>query len=403
MRFVALFLPALLAIAACGLAPQPAEGLSLDFIGEATLPPDLTLDGTRVGGLSALAFDSRDNLLYALSDDFGRTRESAENTARLYRLELMLDDGFLDVVPASVVRFKKDGAPMEPGSMDAEAFVILPNGNYLISSERDVRNVRRHHRGWEVPPSMQRIFEFDSEGDLIREYSMPDRFNPPDWSETRGIRVNKGIEGMAIADRDGDRFATITEQPLMQDVRAGSSFCRFTIFERRAGKLVSLEEYAYQLDPLPGALPFSAVIRDSGVSEILAIGERRYLAVERSYLSDGKDQHRTIVKIYEFSLGGDATEVSAQDTLSGEINPLAKRLVLDLDELIPWLDPPPPGATHVLDNIEGMTLGPALNGQPTLILVSDDNFSDAQRTLFLAFSVGGLPAAPGPGADGEAG
>ena len=40
-----------------------------------------------------------------------------------------------------------------------------------------------------------------------------------------------------------------------------------------------------------------------------------------------------------------------------------------------------------LDNLEGMTWGPRLpTGQPTLILVSDNNFSGRQVTQFLAFA-----------------
>ncbi len=63
--------------------------------------------------------------------------------------------------------------------------------------------------------------------------------------------------------------------------------------------------------------------------------------------------------------------------LTGSEVPVAKSLVLDLDTLgIP------------LDNIEGITFGETLeNGSRSLILVSDNNFSDTQFTQFLAFEV----------------
>ena len=39
-----------------------------------------------------------------------------------------------------------------------------------------------------------------------------------------------------------------------------------------------------------------------------------------------------------------------------------------------------------LDNYEGMSFGPQLpNGDRTLLLVSDDNYSNQQRTSLLAF------------------
>jgi hypothetical protein len=48
------------------------------------------------------------------------------------------------------------------------------------------------------------------------------------------------------------------------------------------------------------------------------------------------------------------------------------------------------GSTGVsrVDNLEGMTFGPALpNGKRSLVLVSDNNFNPLQLTQFLAFEV----------------
>ncbi|NEO01152.1 MAG: esterase-like activity of phytase family protein, partial [Moorea sp. SIO3I7] len=60
--------------------------------------------------------------------------------------------------------------------------------------------------------------------------------------------------------------------------------------------------------------------------------------------------------------------------------PLQKKLLLDLSELGIYLD-----------NLEGMTLGPRLSdGTQSLILVSDNNFSEAQVTQFLLFGIKGF-------------
>jgi len=41
-----------------------------------------------------------------------------------------------------------------------------------------------------------------------------------------------------------------------------------------------------------------------------------------------------------------------------------------------------------IDNIEGMTLGKTLeNGNKTIIFVSDNNFSNKQKTQFLVFEI----------------
>lgn len=46
-----------------------------------------------------------------------------------------------------------------------------------------------------------------------------------------------------------------------------------------------------------------------------------------------------------------------------------------------------------LDNLEGMTLGPAGDGRQTLILVSDNNFGSSQITQLLALSITPVPEA----------
>jgi len=59
-----------------------------------------------------------------------------------------------------------------------------------------------------------------------------------------------------------------------------------------------------------------------------------------------------------------------------------KRLLLDFDDIVDKL------TTPKLDNFEGMVLGPRLpDGRRSLILASDDNFSSAQRTVFVALAL----------------
>lgn len=113
----------------------------------------------------------------------------------------------------------------------------------------------------------------------------------------------------------------------------------------------------------------------NGLVKLLALDSRRFLLVERSF-SVGVGNR---IRIYEVSLAG-ATDVSAVQALQGVIQnftPVSKTLILDLDVL---------GLT--LDNIEGVTFGPLLeNGQRSLILCSDNNFSATQFTQFLAFAL----------------
>ena len=54
------------------------------------------------------------------------------------------------------------------------------------------------------------------------------------------------------------------------------------------------------------------------------------------------------------------------------------------------------------DNVEGITFGPRLDdGRRTLVLISDDNFSERQKTQILAFAFADSPPASHPDPEPE--
>jgi hypothetical protein len=131
-------------------------------------------------------------------------------------------------------------------------------------------------------------------------------------------------------------------------------------------------EHLYLLDPTPaGAI-------DNGLTELVTVDMGgHFLALERTYGILAAN-----AKIYQIAISA-ATDTSTIETLKGDvsrINPVKKKLVLDLSQLGIYLD-----------NLEGMALGPRLpDGSPSLLLMSDDNFRDTQVTQFLLFRLKGL-------------
>ena len=92
--------------------------------------------------------------------------------------------------------------------------------------------------------------------------------------------------------------------------------------------------------------------------------------------SRGKGTNR--IRLYRVSLDK-ATDVSGLASLRGQpITPAAKTLLFDLGS-VPGL----PQALSALDNFEGLALLGSRNGASSLLMVSDDNFSDTQRTWFV--------------------
>ena len=115
-----------------------------------------------------------------------------------------------------------------------------------------------------------------------------------------------------------------------------------------------------------------APVTQIGVNEIISIDRGgHFLTLERSNGTSGFS-----AKIWQIATGS-ATDTSTIKSFRVRPNArsIRKKLVLDLATL-----------GIKLDNLEGMAIGPRLaDGSQSLILVSDDNFSDNQFTQFLLF------------------
>ncbi|NET58006.1 MAG: esterase-like activity of phytase family protein [Symploca sp. SIO2E6] len=367
--------------------------LSLDFLGEYQLPK-MQFQDTPVGGLSGLTYDRQRKLFYAISDD-----RSQLAPARFYTLKLKLGNrvsgesnqegsasspekpgfltGALEKVEVTDVTFLRDenGATYAQGTIDPEGIALSAKGTVYISSEGDIRQG--------IAPFIR---EFDlTTGQQQQSLPIPQRYLPNKDSDTeqepppRGIQNNLGFESLtlepiSLAAGKGDPFRlfTATESALFQDSLPDNSpeptrirFLHYLI-QAIAPTLV-VSEHLYTLEPgPPGTI-------SNGLTDLVTLDlGGHFLSLERTYGTFG-----IIAKIYQLALGG-ATDTSKIPSLGGDISPITpvkKKLLLDLSSLGIYLD-----------NLEGITLGPRLpDGTQSLLLVSDDNFSDAQVTQFLLF------------------
>ncbi|MBK6404652.1 MAG: esterase-like activity of phytase family protein [Holophagales bacterium] len=160
-------LTALLATPAAGSDPQESPVTGLSFVGRTVLPRGLEFEGTRVGGLSGLAWDEESKRFWAISDDRGQ-----HGPVRAYRFRIDLAvpgavtppavtvDGMLALTDAK-------GRPYPPASIDTEG-IALAKGAFFVSTEAIV------HRGVAAV-----IGEHGPDGRLRRELSFrPDTASP---------------------------------------------------------------------------------------------------------------------------------------------------------------------------------------------------------------------------------
>ena len=136
----------------------------------------------------------------------------------------------------------------------------------------------------------------------------------------------------------------------------------------------SVGEFVYLTDEISSPPDPADGFAVNGLVELLSVdNDSKFLALERSF-SAGVGNN---LRLYEVDIS-DATDVSNLDSIEGiEVEAVNKELLLDFDEL--GID---------LDNSEALAFGPTLSdGRQSLIVASDNNFSDTQETQFLAFAI----------------
>ncbi|MEO1799247.1 MAG: esterase-like activity of phytase family protein [Cyanobacteria bacterium J06629_2] len=359
----------LLSLSACNLpARVTAEermfrDFSLELVDQITIPKEKFQD-TIMGGLSALAYNRELDVFYVLSDDRGK-----RSPARYYTFKLEVEQQQQQLKIASfepqnvTILFDEEGKKYKKGKIDPEGLAISPRNTVYISSEGNPSK--------DVKPF---IAEYELlTGKKLSELPMPQRYLTDEKSQ--GIQDNSAFESLTInrtgLPEDPFRIFTATEAALLQDEsfegeeQSRIRFLHYVV--NPVGEPIIVSEYLYLLDPTP------VEVISSGLTELLALPTEGYfLSLERSYGFMGAG-----AKIFQVVVGN-ATDTSNIRSLRGDlgqIQPLRKELLLDLQ----YLD-------IYLDNLEGMSIGPRLpDGSKSLLLISDDNFSDEQVSQLLLF------------------
>ena len=350
------------AVPAAVPAPVPTVRL------EQRIPLERSRFDDRFGGISGLAHDPRTNRWLMLSDD-----RSGHGPARFYTVRIAQDrEGLLRTGRGRQVTLK-DGAGLtfpKPGTgneaVDPEAIRVSSNGKVLLwSSEGDVQDG--------IGPSVRRM---DRQGRDLGRAMLPQNLRLDPTGAT-GIRDNATFEGLDITP-DGALWIAM-EGPLIEDGLPAApgrpAIVRFSRLEKGA----PTRQYAYRLDAVPVAGPGATA--DNGVSEILAVDDRRMLVMERSGATDASGRFQFHCRLYLADFGG-AQDVALVPSLSGhDVTTARKTLLVNFDGV--------PGAPF--GNLEGMDwLGARrADGTRRLAIVNDDGFEADRPTELLVVK---LPA-----------
>ena len=345
---------------------------SLKLISSIEIPFEETFQNTKVGGLSGIDYDAKNELYYLISDD-----RSMFNDSRFYTAKIRLFENKLEGIDFQSVSTLKNETGTAYGnwnttpttSSDPEDIRFNPKTNTLVWSSEGARVITADKEVLQDPS----LNFMDLKGDFLGNVTLPENLKMQ--KQEKGPRNNGTLEGITF-DKKYKHIYTNIEEPLFEDGdQANTSkggLIRFYQFDAKTKK--NTAQYGYQLEPIALEPNPKGAFGVNGVSAIQYYGKNQLLVVERSY-STGTQA--CTIKVFLCDLKK-ATNVKNYLSLQNQKLELAsKKLMLNMDDL-----------GIFIDNIEGLTFGPKLaNGNPSLLFVSDNNFSDKQKTQILVFEL----------------
>jgi hypothetical protein len=333
-------------IAASGTTGLPLCAPSAAAVGFSDSLDKLVYHGVELGGLSSLAYDARSGSWVSAVDNHG------SDPARIWFFRNLADP---TVTRDPLVLKKPDGTPYDGTNSDNEGLAVLPNGDFLVSSETE--------------PSI-RIYGRD--GVQKASLPIPARFAVTGTTPAGQATNNATLEGLTITP-DGREIIAAMEGALSGDVSASgdANAHRFLVYKTDGhGGWRLAEQIEYRTD------------QGMRVPEVAAYTDDSFVVEEASYNAATGNA----VNLYAVTGLNRAGDVSGIDDLSTAParDAVSKKLVADL------VSCPTLGATAketqanpLLDNFEGMAITGRGFGLTGISLISDDNFSATQTTRVL--------------------
>lgn len=332
-----------------------ASKYQLHFLDEYLLEDSLFVQNTPVGGLSGIDFF--ENSYYLVVDD--------ASSPRFLKANITIDENIITDIHFTDVVFLNDSISnfYKENILDLEGvFVDEKNKETYFISEGSINNNKS--------PS---VFKTDTLGNFKTSFEVPPMFYANSVSKPKHNAVFEG----ATKSIDGRGFWVAMEGPLESDgehptFEKTSSPIRVTYFDYKKQK--ATKQFGYQLENITN--PAKGTVNVNGVTAILEYAKNQFFVIERTYQS-GYGMDGNIIRIFDVTIDDATTNIlDIQSLKATKFIAVKKELLLDLTTIKDKLK------FKVVDNIEGITLGPKLaNGNQSLILVADNNFQQYGKQL----------------------
>ena len=328
----------------CVQTHKKSQKIELVFLDEYVLPANQIFNNTKIGGLSGIDFF--DGNYYLVVDD--------SKLPRYYKAIIEIKKKAIIHIDFVEVVFFKDHPYYENHTLDLEAIVVNNNKITLVSEGAINKNKNPV------------LFSTNYNGEFLFDFELPTNFLVS--HEPKPIH-NKTLEGLSNSYHN-DGFWTAFELPLIQDgdepsYQKANSPIRITYFDKKTRK--ATKEFAYQLDPI--TKPYVGDYNLNGLTDILEFKPNHFIVIERTYQSEKGTQGNTINLFHAWIEKTSTNTLTINSLKQTDFIPLKKELVFSFDTVKNKL------TEGIIDNIEGITLGPILeNGNQSIMLISDDNF-----------------------------
>ena len=349
-----LLLGVVLACTACKSSVLVKKEIDIRFLDEYIFTETQKFEGSLIGGLSGLDYQSSTDSYFIVCDD--------ATNPRYYKAKINIANSEIRSISFDSIFYLKPNVTLDSIILDLESVRIFNNNKLLFASEGSIK--------YQKNPV---IFEKSFLKSRFNFYKLPDYFSA-DSTSTNQPRHNGVFESIAI-NPNQKGFWVATEIPLKRD-GAEPSFTsdrapiRVTYFDKKTR--VATKQFTYlpdQLSKKPGK-NFAV----NGVTSMLQLSTHRFLMLEREFVA-GYGTQGNNVRIYLADIAN-TTNTLNQNILNKSIFTAQKTLLFDFEKVRDQL------TQNSIDNIEGMTFGPLLkNGNLSLLLVADNNFNPPTEQL----------------------
>jgi hypothetical protein len=318
---------------------------SLRYISTYEIPYNKQFKETRIGGLSGIEYIS-DSTYYFISDDYGQYgKPRMYKTTITYTSQGIKSVDFTDAIFLSPPHGKKFISSITNYKVEHDLYCDGEALRYDKTSQNFIWTSEGYLNKINASPF---IFYSNKAGEFVNEFPI-DSSIYLNKSNEKGLQHNAAFEAISFIPKS-NLLVYCSEKSLIHELSDNKNSYPVCIVlaDKYSGK--TMNQYIYMLDDI-------FANNSNGITDILAISPDMLLILERAFdFIKGSS-----IRLYSYKLIKDATL-------------LQKELVLDFSSI----------GTYI-DNIEGMCEGKMIDGNKTLLFVSDNNFNPLQKTQLFLF------------------